>query len=102
MNRLLVLFAVLAAMVVALAMASPADNNDNKWFKNPGSPTERRVLKDDVGQEIHYTHDPTTGHRTTGYLAKGKNTRQSPPRDRQPSTGGEPSTSQKKGKGKGK
>ncbi|KAK3912714.1 Peroxisomal membrane protein PEX29 [Frankliniella fusca] len=99
MNRLLVLFAVLAAVVVALAMASPGD--ENKWFKNPGSPTYRRILKDDVGQQIDFTHNRRSDQRTTGYLATGDNARQSSPqRTGQPSTGGEASTSKKTGKGK--
>ncbi|XP_034249895.1 uncharacterized protein LOC117650520 [Thrips palmi] len=74
----------------------------NSWFKNPGSPTSRRTVKDGVGQQVDYTQNENTGHQTNGYLAKGKNARDSSPiRSGQPHSGGEAGTSQKKGKKKG-
>ncbi|KAE8748217.1 hypothetical protein FOCC_FOCC005056, partial [Frankliniella occidentalis] len=84
MNRTLVICSVLVAMVM------------------PGSPTERRTVKDGIGQQIDWTTNTHTGHQTNGYLALGQNAHASPERVAgQPSTGGQPSTSQKKKKGKG-
>ncbi|XP_026285549.1 uncharacterized protein LOC113211399 [Frankliniella occidentalis] len=102
MSRTLVICSVMVAMVAVLALAAPADNG--KWTREPGSPTERKTIKDGIGQQIDFTHNVITGQRTSGYLALGQNARMSPERRQgQPSTGGQPSTSEKKKKrGKGK
>ncbi|XP_026286623.1 uncharacterized protein LOC113212226 [Frankliniella occidentalis] len=102
MNRSVIVLCVLVAMVAALTLAAPAGKTPKvEWTKAPGSPTARRTITDSAGQQIHHSTDTNTGHRTTGFLAKGDNARASSPTQRigQPSTGGKPSTS-KKGKGK--
>ncbi|KAE8752481.1 hypothetical protein FOCC_FOCC000603, partial [Frankliniella occidentalis] len=109
MNRFMIIFAVLAAMVAALAVAAPSDpapHNPFKleWTREPGSPTRRNTIKVAGGQQVDTTHDVITGHICSGWLATGKNAHEStsPKRDGQPSTGGEASTKKsKKGKGKG-
>ncbi|KAE8747141.1 hypothetical protein FOCC_FOCC006139 [Frankliniella occidentalis] len=99
MSRFMIIFAVLVAMVAALAMAS----SPPKWTQQPGSPNARRTIKDAGGQQIDHTVNHGTGQVSSGYLALGKNARESSPiRTGQPSSGGPASTSQKKGKGKGK
>ncbi|XP_034232273.1 uncharacterized protein LOC117640120 [Thrips palmi] len=74
--------------------------NDGGWYRRPGSPTMRRTIKVAGGQQVDYTVDAATGHKTSSYLALGKNARQSSPqRTGQPHSGGQPSTSKQGKKG---
>ncbi|KAK3930930.1 Polypyrimidine tract-binding protein 2 [Frankliniella fusca] len=102
MNRFLIIFAVLAAMVATLAMAAPSGVSDSGMFRNPGSPTDRRVIKFADGTQSDATYNHISGQSTTGFHTVGTDARKtSPERQGQKSSGGEASTS-KKGKGKGK
>ncbi|XP_034251399.1 uncharacterized protein LOC117651478 [Thrips palmi] len=105
--QLLSVFALacLAAVLVHAEEEQPhllVKRSGNGWFKRPNSPTERKTVKDS-GMEIHFTHDPKSGQRTTGTWSTGEAARDPSPNGRrgQPSTGGAASTSQKKPKKKG-
>ncbi|XP_034242762.1 uncharacterized protein LOC117646140 [Thrips palmi] len=100
----LVCICLAAAMMVAGEHKPPPHKlakRAGKWSisKAPGSPTKRGTLKGPHGSELHKTEDDS-GTKTTGKLFKGKPARYvSPPREGQPHSGGEASTSKGKKKG---